>query len=55
MISDGSWYRATTPAQHRVLLAAALGWMLDSMDVMLYSMVLAYLMADLGMSNRPRG
>jgi len=25
-----------------------LGWMLDAMDVMLYSMVLAHLMRDLG-------
>ncbi|HEX5474106.1 MAG TPA: MFS transporter [Vicinamibacterales bacterium] len=49
------WYRTTTPTQRRTLLAAALGWMLDSMDVMLYSMVLAYLMADLGMSKETAG
>ena len=50
-----SWYRAVTAAQRRALVAAALGWMLDSMDVMLYSMVLAYLMRDLGMSKSTAG
>jgi MFS family permease len=49
------WYRAVTPAQRRALIAASLGWMLDSMDVMLYSLVLAYLMKDLGMSKGTAG
>jgi MFS family permease len=34
------WLRSATAAQRRALAAAALGWMLDSMDVMLYAMVL---------------
>jgi MFS family permease len=34
------WLTEASPTQRRVLLAAALGWMLDSMDVMLYALVL---------------
>src|SRR5712692_8427242 len=49
------WYRAVTPVQRRALLAASLGWMLDSMDAMIYSMVLAYLMKDLAMSKSTGG
>ncbi len=44
-----------TVDQRRALLAASLGWMLDSMDVMLYSMVLSYLMRDLAISMRTAG
>ena len=36
-------WRNTTVVQRRTLLAAALGWMLDAFDVMLYSIVLATL------------
>ncbi len=39
-----------TPAQRRTLVAAALGWMLDAFDVMLYALVLTHIMRDLGMS-----
>jgi MFS family permease len=49
------WYREINADQRRTLLAASLGWMLDGMDVMLYSMVLAYLMRDLGMSTATGG
>lgn len=35
----------------KALLAASLGWMLDSMDIMLYAMVLTHLMRDLGMDS----
>jgi MFS family permease len=48
-------FKDTTPRQRRALLAAALGWMLDSFDVMLYALVLAHVMADLGMSKRTAG
>ncbi len=44
-----------TPAQRRTLLAAALGWGLDAFDAMLYSLVLALLMRDLGMSKTVAG
>jgi MFS family permease len=47
--------RESTTAQRRTLLAAALGWALDAFDVMLYAMVLAYIMRDLGMSKGTAG
>ena len=39
-----------TPQQRRTLVAAALGWMLDAFDVMLYATAVSYVMRDLGMS-----
>ena len=42
--------KQASPEQRRTLLAAALGWMLDSFDAMLYALVLTYMMRDLGMS-----
>lgn len=50
-----AWYRGTTPAQRRTFIAAGLGWMLDSMDVMIYAVVLSYVMDDLGMSKQMAG
>ena len=50
-----SWLTEASPAQRRALLAASLGWLLDSMDVMLYAMVLAHLMTALGMSTEVAG
>ncbi|MFZ0733163.1 MAG: MFS transporter [Candidatus Sulfotelmatobacter sp.] len=47
--------RQATPGQRRTLLAAALGWALDAFDAMLYSLVLAMLMRDLGMSKTTAG
>ena len=47
--------RLATPAQRRTLLAAALGWALDAFDSMLYALVLALLMRDLGMSKTTSG
>jgi MFS family permease len=44
-----------TSAQRRTLIAAALGWMLDAFDVMLYALVLAHIMRDLGMSKTTAG
>ncbi len=41
--------------QRRTLLAAALGWMLDAFDAMLYALVLTYVMRDLGMSKATSG
>jgi MFS family permease len=49
------WPRYVTAAERRSLVAGGLGWMLDAMDVMLYSMVLAHLMRDLGMSKAEGG
>jgi MFS family permease len=48
-------FSQTTVAQRRTLLAAALGWMLDAFDTMLYALVLAHIMGDLGMSKATSG
>ncbi len=47
--------RQATTEQRRTLLAAALGWMLDAFDAMLYALVLTYVMRDLGMSKATSG
>lgn len=47
--------RQATPGQRHTLLAASLGWALDAFDAMLYSLVLAMLMRDLGMSKTTAG
>jgi MFS family permease len=44
-----------TRDQKRTLAAAALGWMLDAFDVMLYALVLTHIMRDLGMSKAMGG
>ena len=44
-----------TIAQRRTLIAAALGWMLDAFDAMLYALVLAHVMVDLSMSKATSG
>src|SRR5438034_7574922 len=41
----GWWHEADTRAR-RAFVAASLGWMLDSFDVMLYAIVLAALIED---------
>lgn len=48
-------FSQVTPAQRRTLIAAALGWMLDAFDVMLYALVLAYILDDLGMTKATAG
>jgi len=50
----GWWHHATPPAR-RALVAAAMGWMLDAFDVMLYSMVLSSLVPALGMTTGTAG
>jgi MFS family permease len=49
------WLRSATPSQRRVLLAASLGWMLDSMDVMLYALVIPRVKLDLHLSSASAG
>jgi len=49
------WPQYVTDAERRSLVAGGLGWMLDAMDVMLYSLVLAHLMRDLGMGKAEGG
>jgi MFS family permease len=49
------WWRQSTPEARRALAAACFGWMLDSFDVMLYALVLASLIVDLGITKQMAG
>ena len=49
------WWNRSSPVARKALVAASLGWMLDSFDVMLYALVLAVLMTDLGMDKATGG
>lgn len=48
-------FSGITSAQRRTLIAAALGWMLDAFDAMLYALVLTHVMRDLHMSKATSG
>lgn len=52
-----AWWRAADVQARRAFVAASLGWMLDSFDVMLYALVLAALLRDptLGLTNATAG
>src|SRR5438094_6321959 len=41
-----AWWREADDRAHKAFVAASLGWMLDSFDVMLYAIVLAALIRD---------
>jgi len=45
-----AWWRAADADARRALVAASLGWMLDSFDVMLYALLVATLIRELGMT-----
>lgn len=49
------WLTGATVQQKRALLTTCLGWMLDSMDMMLFSLVLTDLQRDLQMSAATAG
>jgi MFS family permease len=49
------WWHAGSPQARKALIAAGLGWMLDAFDVMLYALVLAAIIAELGMSKETAG
>jgi len=49
------WVLAKEPVRRNALLAASLGWMLDSMDVMLYSMIVPAAQRDLNMTSGTAG
>ncbi|HEX6976496.1 MAG TPA: MFS transporter [Vicinamibacterales bacterium] len=49
------WWRAGSLDARRALIAASFGWMLDSFDVMLYALVLAHIMPDLGLTKDMAG
>ncbi len=50
-----AFYRESTPEQRRSLLAASLGWMLDSMDVQLYALILLDVMQSLDLDKGTGG
>lgn len=49
------WLRHAPVDARRVLLAASLGWMLDSFDIMLYALVLPAVMASLHLTKSSAG
>src|SRR5258708_22045411 len=49
------WPSQITSAERKSLLAGGFGWMLDAMDVMLYSLVLTYLIREFSMDTRTAG
>ena len=49
------WWHDGTPEGRRALIAAALGWMLDAFDVMLYALVLSELLGHFGMTKPTAG
>ena len=56
--SDGGvfgWWRAAAPPARRALVAASLGWALDAFDVMLFSLTLASVIAELGLTKTQAG
>jgi len=50
-----TWWHESPPEAHKALVAASFGWMLDAFDVMLYALVLASLMGDLGIDKSTAG
>jgi len=50
-----SWYREIDRRQWRVLLAAQLGWILDAMDVLLFSFALTTIRAEFHLSSAAAG
>src|ERR1700729_3368426 len=49
------WPARVTDAEKNTLIAGGLGWMLDSLDVTLYALVIAHLMSYFGMSKAVAG
>ncbi|MEP7002560.1 MAG: MFS transporter, partial [bacterium] len=49
------WWRVAQPPARRALIAASLGWALDAFDVMLFSLTLASVIADLGLTKTQAG
>lgn len=49
------WYRGATRQQWRSFTAAYLGWMLDIMDLMIFSMVITYIVSDFNVDRGAAG
>jgi MFS family permease len=50
-----SWWSAASQDGRRALIAASLGWMLDAMDVLIYSLVLNDVRREFGIDDRTSG
>jgi MFS family permease len=50
-----NWWRDADPSAKRAVIAAALGWMLDSFDINLYALVLPALMKSLALDQTTSG
>ena len=50
-----TFWREASPEARRALLAASMGWLLDAFDVMLYALVLAALITDMGLDRGTAG
>ena len=50
-----SWLTESAPEQRRALVAASLGWMLDSMDVMIYALVLGAVQREMHLTAAASG
>ena len=49
------WWRVAAPQPRRALIAASLGWALDAFDVMLFSLTLSAVIAELGLTKVQAG
>jgi len=49
------WYKTATRTQWKTLVAAQLGWLLDSMDVMLYAFALTTIRTEFGLTSASAG
>ncbi len=54
-IPTTKWHQEISPKQWRTVIAGGLGWALDSMDVMLYAMVIVHIMAELQLTTTQAG
>lgn len=49
------WWRVAPPQPRRALIAASMGWALDAFDVMLFSLTLSAVIAELGLTKGQAG
>lgn len=49
------WWRVASPSSRKALIAASLGWALDAFDVMLFSLTLSAVIAELGLTKMQAG
>src|SRR3712207_5431710 len=50
-----TFWREASPEARKALVAAAMGWLLDAFDVMLFALVMASVIRDLGLSQAQGG